>query len=76
MGKSSTRKRTSYDHPTVGDFTSEKQKGCEGKKTYVSQRIADREVEVQIEITGNPEFRSYKCSFCKRWHITKSQKLG
>jgi len=76
MGKSRTQKRSSYNHPTMGDFTSEKQKGCNGKKDYVSERIANKEVEVQVGLTGNTEFRSYKCSFCKQWHITKSQKLG
>lgn len=75
MGKTRKRERTYYDHPTVMDFTSEKTKGCQGKKTYVSERMANKEVEVQIEMTGLP-FRSYKCSFCKEWHITKSVKLN
>lgn len=73
MSKSNKRKRTSWDHPVQLDFTSKKYRTCDRKQSFLTERQADATAQVQTEWMGFP-FRSYKCSECRGWHITKHPK--
>lgn len=53
------------------DVTTEKWwlTGCRGKRAYDSERIALREAVVH-EAKRRIPLRTYRCSFCHRWHLT------
>jgi len=73
MAKSYSRKRTSWDHPVTIDFTSKEARSCKRKQSFMTERQADAEAQVQTEWMKFP-FRSYRCNHCSGWHITKFPK--
>lgn len=49
---------------------------CRGKRQYDSRDSANKDIyDMMVESLQNTTFlRSYKCKYCKKWHLTSSTK--
>ena len=49
---------------------------CKGKKPYNTRNDVNKEIyRIMVESLSNNAFlRSYKCKYCKKWHLTNNDK--
>lgn len=50
-------------------------KGCEIKKPFESEEIAEQAItNAGLSNSGHRRGSSYKCKYCDKWHITSKKK--
>lgn len=68
-------RRGEIDMAKRGPLPSGAYRGCVRKTKFVSQRVAEKTAKERTQLLGFGIY-SYKCLYCKSWHLTRSKQTN